>query len=63
MTIAGFFDPQTRLVAKEILEQKNQPELLQKMIDRMSPVKKLSGNQATAPKSSVPDFADDDIPF
>lgn len=63
MTIAGFFDPQTRLVAKEILEQKSQPELLQKMIDKMPSVKKLSGNQAISHSSGTPDIADDDIPF
>lgn len=69
MSIAGFFDPKTNLMAREILDRKTTPEMLDKAIKRMPPVRKLSGNHAAASGNSTSFSSgpsgtfDDDIPF
>ena len=64
VTIAGFFDAHTRLVAREILEKKTLPELLQKRIDQMPPVKKLlADDRSSSGRSDTANIDDDDIPF
>jgi hypothetical protein len=63
---AGFFDPSTEQVATEILDKK-QPEILEKLVSQLVPLKKLKGSRQSTPQAapaggSMPAGLDD-IPF
>lgn len=71
MTVAGSFEPSTKLMANEILAKKTEAVNYEQMaawLDK-DPVKKLKGRNGSASASTATqrtaadDFADDDIPF
>jgi hypothetical protein len=66
MVIAGIFQADTEFTASEILDQKTQPEQLEKLVARLRhrPIKGAKTSQPAASKPSRGfDDMDDDIPF
>jgi hypothetical protein len=68
MTLAASYDPDSRLMASEILGKVAEPAALDRMLDWVdkNPVKHLKNGRpaaASTARTAADDFVDDDIPF
>ena len=61
MNLFGFFDAASRLTAVEILDKKTSPEVLDKMLGSMQPIKKLKNTKQAGVQVNSSNF-DNEIP-